>query len=171
MKGQKMVPVGKIVRAHGIKGSVKVLPYGESLEYARKGDVIYEGSQFLAYTIRSVQRHKRCWIITFEEIRDRSSAEELVGSELYIPEDSLPETDEDEYYYYQLIGLRVETTQGKFLGILRNIIETGANDVYVVIKDKHEILIPAINDVIKSVDLELGIMIVDPPEGLVDDDY
>jgi len=93
----------------------------------------------------------------------------MVGKEVFVPEEALPPTAEGEYYYYQLIGLRVEGVDGRAFGVLRAILDTGSNDVYVVKGDDREILIPAIAEVIREVDLQHGKMIVDPPEGLLDD--
>ncbi|SFM45226.1 16S rRNA processing protein RimM [Thermodesulforhabdus norvegica] len=126
-----MVPVGKIIRAHGVRGGVKVYPYGESFEAREEGESLFiltdEGYRPL--TLRRIQRQHRCWILTFVEITDRNRAESLIGAELFVPERELPETGEGEYYYYQLIGLDVVSQEGDYLGTLTGIIETGANDV------------------------------------------
>jgi 16S rRNA processing protein RimM len=82
--------------------------------------------------------------------------------------DQLPETDEGEYYWVDLIGLRVVTDDGAELGTLREIIETGSNDVYVVQGREKEYLIPALADVVSSIDLEAGTMTVTPLDGLLD---
>lgn len=166
-----MVPVGKVIRAHGVRGGVKVLPYGESIESRKKGQGLFiltdEGYRPL--TLHRIQRQHRCWILTFFEITDRNTAESLIGSELFVPESELPGTEEGEYYYYQLIGLEVISAQGDSLGTLTGIIETGANDVYVISRGDREILIPAIEEVVLEVDLSSGKMIVNLPEGLLEE--
>ncbi len=108
-------------------------------------------------------------VIEFEEITDMDAAREVVGYELLLPEDRLPAAREGEYYHYQLLGLSVKTLQGRVVGAVKGIIETPANDVYVLEHEGREILIPAVEDVILEVDIGGGVMIIDPPEGLLDD--
>ncbi len=163
-----MVPVGKIVRAHGIKGSIKVYPYGDTFQFSKKGDRFFVSSPPQELTLERIQPQKRCWILTFKEIRDRNTAEKLVGKEITLPENHLPKLDSNEYYYYQLIGMEVKTREGEYIGVIKNIIETGANDVYVVEYEEREVLIPALEDVVINVDLENNIMTVDLPEGLME---
>ena len=92
----------------------------------------------------------------------------LVGGELLVRRDQFPETDPDEYYWADLIGLRVVADGGNQLGLLKEIIETGSNDVYVVQGGEKEYLIPALEDVILNIDLAAGTMTVAPPDGLLD---
>jgi len=87
-------------------------------------------------------------------------AHRLVGAELCVPESRLP----PEFYWYQLIGLEVVNTEGQKLGTLEEIIETGSNDVYVVRRGREEILVPAIEEVVRDVDLQRRLMTVDLPE-------
>ncbi len=93
-------------------------------------------------------------------------AQALSGKDLFIHKDRLPKLPEGEYYHFQLIGLSVETKEGKPLGTLSAILETGGNDVYVVESEGKELLIPAIEDVIGEVDLQNRKLVVDLPEGL-----
>lgn len=169
MEKPSLVPVGKIVTTHGVRGSVKVQAYGDTLGELEPGDkLLYaaRGGGEGELTLVSLRPHKRAWIGEFEEIRDMDKAREFVGRDLLIPEDQLPELPEGEYYHFQLLGLSVETTDGRKLGILRNILETGSNDVYVVDREGEELLIPAIEDVIREIDLDAKKVIVDLPEGL-----
>ncbi len=169
MEKPSLVPVGKIVTTHGVRGAVKVQAYGDTLGELEPGDkVLYaaRGGAEGELTLVSLRPHKRVWIGEFEEIRDMDKAREFVGRDLLIPEDQLPELPEGEYYHFQLLGLSVETTDGRKLGILRNILETGSNDVYVVDREGEELLVPAIEDVIREIDLDAKKVIVDLPEGL-----
>lgn len=170
MKKSCLVPVGRVVKPHGVRGAVKIFPYGETLGQLSAGDklisVASDGAAEREITLLGLGGQKRSYIGTFEEIRDLEQAREMAGKELLIPEDRLPALPEGEYYHFQLIGLRVETRAGEELGSIRSILETGSNDVYVVEKEGKEILIPAIEDVIVEVDLEAKKVIVDLPEGL-----
>lgn len=170
----RRVAVGKISRVHGVRGAVKIYPYGDSLGEQKAGDRLYlsdtvEGGGENALTVVDLRRQQRQFIGRFREIISLKDAARVTGEQLYLPENRLSPTSEGEYYYFQLIGLKVETKGGKKLGELTGIIETGGNDVYVVRAQDDELLIPALEDTVLEVNLELGVMIVDPPEGLIDD--
>lgn len=168
-----LIPVGKIVRTHGVRGAVKVYAYGESLAVQKAGAKLFlrlpAGAEKSQLTVLSLKAHGRLWMVQFEELTDIDEAQSVVGEEIFLPEDSLPPTSEGEYYHYQLIGLTVETTDGKEIGVLRGIIETGSNDVYLIKREEKEVLIPAVDEIIRRIDLERGRMVVDPPDGLIDD--
>jgi len=90
----------------------------------------------------------------------------LTGQWLCVDQSSVPEAEEGEYFHYQIIGLKVISVTGEDLGEITDILETGSNDVYVVVGLTGEILVPAIRDVIKEIDVLSGLMTVDLPEGL-----
>lgn len=173
MKKPCLVPVGKIVRAHGVRGGVKLYAYGESLWLQQAGAKLFlqpaSQSRRSELTLARVRPQGKFLLAEFKELTSMDLAQDVVGEELFLPQDCLPPTTDDEYYHYQLIGLRVVTTEGKELGILRGIIETPGDDVYVLEHQGKEVLIPAVGEVICQVDLEQGQMVVDPPEGLIDD--
>jgi 16S rRNA processing protein RimM len=173
MNRPRLVPVGKIVRTHGLRGALRIFPYGETLGLQKPGAKLhlYSASdrEKLELTLVSLRSQGRCYVVQFAELPDIDAAQRVVDLEIVVPEECLPLTSEGEYYHYQLIGLRVETAAGKDIGVLRSIIETGGNDVYVVGHGTGEILIPAIAEVILEVDLQGGRMIIEPPEGLSDD--
>jgi 16S rRNA processing protein RimM len=173
MNGPRLIPVGKIVKTHGLRGALKIFPYGETLSLQKPGVKFHlypaadpEKDELTLEHVRSQGRHL---VVQFSEIADLDAAQRIVTREVFFPEGLLPPTEEGEYYHYQLIGLRVETVEGRELGVLRGVIETGGNDVYVVHHTTGEVLIPAIAEVILEVDLRGGRMIIEPPEGLLDD--
>ena len=172
MAEPRWVPLGKIGRSHGIRGAFRINPYGETLATRKPGDVLFlrsSGGPPRPMTLVTLRRQGRFWVAQVAEVATIGAAHQLVGEELFLPEHLLPPAEPGEYYYYQLLGLRVEAAGGKFLGTLREILPTGANDVYVVDHAGKEILIPAIADVILAIDLEQGRILVDLPEGLTDD--
>jgi 16S rRNA processing protein RimM len=173
MKEPRLIPVGKIVRTHGVRGGVKIHAYGESLSAQQAGSKLYlnpEGHGRRSWlTLVRIKPQGKHLLAEIEELTSIDLAQEVIGEELYLPLDCLPPTTDDEYYHYQLIGLGVETTEGKEVGVLSGIIETPANDVFVVKREGKEVLIPAVADVVCRVDLERGRMVIDPPEGLMDD--
>ncbi|MFP5212885.1 MAG: ribosome maturation factor RimM [Acidobacteriota bacterium] len=173
MENPRFVPVGKIVRTHGVKGGLKVFPYGDSMETLGAGTAFLlrpERTDVKAeLTLQGVQRQGKLLLVRFGEITDMDGAQTVIGEELFLPEDRLPPVEEGEYYHYQLIGLSVETVGGMKVGVLRSIMESGASDIYVVDDGGgREVLIPAVEEVIREIDLERGIMVIDPPEGLIE---
>ncbi len=178
-----MVPVGKILSAHGIKGEVKIFPYGETLKTRKKGDLLFLKPEdfppllpspqrgidksWVVFTVNNLRLHNKVFIVSFAEITTRNDSEKLAGKEIFLPENLFPPTEEGEYFYYQIIGLKVKSKDGKYIGQVKSIFETQAHDIYVVQKKgKKEILIPAVSEIVVEIDLQKGLMIVDLPDGL-----
>ncbi|MEE9496826.1 MAG: ribosome maturation factor RimM [Desulfobacterales bacterium] len=161
--------VGRIVGAHGVKGTSKISTYVESLTIFKPGTALLvcspDGSEN-SYEIDWVKPHSRGALLALKDITSRDQAKTLVGSGLYIQRTRLPKLEDGAYYWFDLIGLKVYTSDDQYLGRLDSIIETGANDVYVVNKSDREILIPALKSVVRSIDIESRIMRVELPEGL-----
>ena len=162
-----------MVGVHGIRGSIRVHSYAESMSVyeAEEGiRVALPDGSVRTKSVVWVQSHGRVLLMTLEGVTDRSQAESLIGSELFVDKACLPALEKDTYYWSDLVGLHVYDTTGSHLGRLDKVIPTPGNDIYVV-KGKHdgqtrEMLIPAIGDVVLKIDLEGRTMIVDPPEGL-----
>jgi len=115
---------------------------------------------------RILQRGKKCFI-ELEGIDTVDAANLLKGQYLYLPRDIMAEPEDGEYYWHDIIGLAVITIDGEELGRVTSILPTGGNDVYVCEGIRGEILLPAIEDVIKSIDIRRGVIIVEMLEGLV----
>jgi 16S rRNA processing protein RimM len=164
-----VVHIGKIVGAHGVKGTSKIRSYAESLEIYKPGTFLLvsspDGRENL-YEIEWIKPHSRGALLAFKEVIDRDQAKTLIGSELFIDRATLPELESGAYYWFDLIGLNVYTSDNQFIGRLDSVIATGANDVYVVKNDDREILIPALESVVRVIDIEQKIMQVELPEGL-----
>jgi 16S rRNA processing protein RimM len=161
------LPIGKVVKEHGLRGHLKVLPYGETfstLSAEEKITANLPDGTSLTLTVAEIRPHQKTFLLMSREIDTVEEARRLVGAELCVPESRLPPTEPDEFYWYQLIGLEVVNSQGQKLGILEEIIETGSNDVYVVRRGKKEILVPATEEVVREVDLQRRLMTVDLPE-------
>lgn len=165
--------VGKIVGVHGVKGNIKVFSYAESLSVFEQGSSIHiiNGKGFeKTYVINWVKPHSRGILVSLKGIDNRSSAQTLIDSELFIEQAKLPDLEDGSYYWLDIIGLSVFTIHEQYIGRVESIIPTGSNDVYVV-KDHNkthdnETLIPAIESVVLEIDLEHKTMRVDLPEGL-----
>jgi len=169
-----LLSIGKIVGAHGINGVVKVFSYAESTARYRSGAPLYlrdsRGNEF-ALKVVWAKPHAKTLLLSLEGIRNRSQAENLIGSELFVDKSRLEALEEGSYYWADLLGMAVYSVTGAYLGELTAIIETGSNDVYVVKRKddsaETEILVPALASVVKKVDLGQKTMQVDLPEGLV----
>lgn len=161
--------IGKIVNTQGIKGEMRVLPMTEDVKRFDELDFIYLDlkGKIEKYNIKSIRYHKQFVLINLEGITDMTSAEKLKGAEIKITEDMVLPLDENEYYIRDIYDMEVVTEEGEILGIIKDIIYTGANDVYCV-KDNegNEILIPAIKQCILNVDVVNKKMTVKLLEGL-----
>ena len=174
MTENSLLAIGKIVGIHGIKGNIKVLPYVESIDVFKTCASVLLRSprdgagQVVEQTCEIVwaKPHKRIIMMAVKGIETCEAAETLVGFELYIDRLYLPELEDDEYYWSDLIGLTVFSTDNRILGRIVSVFETGSNDVYVVKDGSHEILVPALSSVVLEIDLEKSVMRVDLPPGL-----
>jgi 16S rRNA processing protein RimM len=160
--------VGLIAGAHGVGGEVKVALLTDYPERFRAGARLFLESEIgaIPVEIASARPHKGMILVKLAAVSDRSAAESLRGRRLLIPEDQAMPLGEHENYVHDLIGLSVETLEGDSLGELTEILFTPANDVYVVSGPFGELLLPALRDVVRRVDLHRGKMIVEIPEGL-----
>jgi 16S rRNA processing protein RimM len=166
-----LITVGKIIGTHGIKGQLKVYSYSgniESLKSVKTVQLKSPAGEMSEYAISSAAPHSGKFIISLSGMNDINMVEKLIGSEICLMRSQLPETEEDEYYWCDLIGMEVITVNGLKLGSIKNIFATGSSDIYVVSDGNKEYLIPATADVISSVDMKTGLMTVTPLEGLLE---
>lgn len=160
------VSVGKIVGLHGLKGTAKVYSYAESLSVYKPGSsIIVTDKKGIKkdFTIRFAKQNNRTLLLSLEGITSRNYMEELVGSELSVKREKLPALNEGEYYWCDIIGLLVFNEKNIYMGRVESIISTGSNDVYVVKNSDDEELVPAIESVVKKIDLEKKKIIIEWP--------
>jgi 16S rRNA processing protein RimM len=168
-----LVWVGRIVKTWGIKGEIKISsPGGGTAAFSPGKAVCLENRQGMkkSLTVHASRPQGPFIILSFREIKRVEEAAELVGDSVYVPKESLAALPPDEFYDYQLRGLTVKTEGGVLLGILEEIIPTGAHDVFVVRKEGREVLFPATDEVVVRVDLREKVMVVRPLEGLLSED-
>ncbi len=165
------VEIGKIVKAQGLDGKLKVKVYsgdpGELVSFTH----IYVGNSnaIKPYTLINSRSKGKFAIITLAGIVDRNGSEALVGQEIWVLKDQLPLLSADEFYWHDIVGLTVQTEQGKELGRVTELIATGAHDVMVIMsRDKDEYLIPLIQEIIVRQDTETGVLVIAPPSGLLE---
>ena len=171
MMGKEPVPpesliVGRILAPWGIRGEVKVEVLTDFPERFAPQKVLYLNARPLE--IESCRPHKQHLVVKLATIDSVEDAEKLRGQALTIPRSELSRLPEGQYYTFQIIGLAVLTTEGEHLGQVTDIMATAGNDVYIVEGKRNEILIPAIEDVVKYIDLEKGEMVIEAIEGLLD---
>ena len=163
MSQANMVVIGKISGVFGVRGQVKVFSYTEPRENILNYDPWMLGSSdnWKSYHVTSGKLQGKGLIAQLKGCVDRDQAQLLVGQEIAIEKSLLPETRSGEYYWSDLEGLKVTTTEQVELGTVSHLFETGSNDVLVV-KGDREHLIPYIKDqVIKQIDLDAGQIVVD----------
>ena len=159
---------GVISTTHGIAGEVKVFPTTDDMNRFKKlKEVILDtGKETQLLHIQQVRFFKNMVIVKFKEFRSINDVERLRGKSLYVTRENAVKLQKDEYFIADMIGIQVVSDEGEDLGILQDVMQTGANDVYVVEKDGEELLIPAIKDCILSVNVEEGKMEVHLLPGL-----
>ncbi len=164
---ERLFSIGKIVNTQGIKGDVRVVPTTDDIKrFEKLNEVILENeSTSKNLIIKNVRYHKNFVLLKFEGIDDMTNAEKLKGFTIKIPESQTLKLSENEYYMIDLIDMDVYTDTDEHLGKITDILQTGANDVYIVKKEK-EILIPAIKQCILNIDINEKKMIVKLLEGL-----
>lgn len=167
---QELLEIGQIVNSYGIKGFVKVVPFTDDITRFENLKTIYveQGKKLKEYTIEDVKYSKKLVLLKFKGIDDINETISLKNCYLKINRKDAVELTENSYFIVDLIGLKVYTDEDAFLGNLVDVFPTGSNDVYVV-KDElgKQILLPAIKEVIKSVDIENKRIIVHLIPGLV----
>ena len=147
--------MGKVTRAHGVKGEVAVAALSTVESRFQPGSRLFVGdSEEHPVTISTIRPHRQRLLVVFEEVGDREAAERLRGQYLFVPAEWAPSLPEGEFWAHQLIGCGVATVEGRRLGRIHEVIHTPANDVWVAVNGGHEVLIPALRDVVESVDVE-----------------
>jgi 16S rRNA processing protein RimM len=159
------VAVGKLRRAHGVKGEMLMDVLTDFPQRLRNNKVVYVGEEHEALTLQTIRSQDRALLVSFTGFDDCDVIARLRNCNVYVKISELPPLPEGEYYFHQLMDLRVVDHTGKELGAITEILETGANDVYVVTDaEGKELLLPAIEAVILKVDLEKREMQVHPPD-------
>ena len=167
---QKKLEIGQIVNTFGIKGFVKVNPFVDNISrfdtlkkvYVKRNKTVKE------MEVEEVKYHKNMVLVKFKGVDRVEDAEPLRNAYLEVDRENAIELQEGEYFIADLLGLNVITEEGKILGKLDDIFNTGSNDIYVVkTEDGKQLLLPAISEVIKEINLEENKIVVHLLEGLI----
>jgi len=161
------IPVGRVTRTHGLKGELKFFP-------ADQDDLVVQNDQRIrlgeaTFKIKSVRGAKSPFIVKFEGIDSIEAAQILSGQEVLVAKEDFESLPDGEYYRFEIEGLKAFDDTGKYYGVIEDVIATGSNDVYVVREEGKEWLVPMIDSVVQSIDLEQGKLIFHCVEGLFED--
>lgn len=173
MAEPRFLLLGEILRPHGVRGELRMriltdyperIPQLEKVYLAEKPDA----SEPDAYRVQHMRMHQSYGLLKLAGIDDRDQADRLRQLLVMVPLEHAVPLEEGEFYLYQLIGLSVRTTQGETLGSITDVLETGANDVYVVESSAYgEILIPVTDETVLQTNIQQGFVLVNLPEGLL----
>jgi 16S rRNA processing protein RimM len=172
-KGAQQPPeylvVGRIVRPHGVRGALIIEPFSSLIRSITPNSQVLIGHPPVEYQIEDIRPHRERYLLTLLGCTSREEAEGFRGLELQLRFDMVEPLPDGEYYYWQILGLQVKSVDGTDLGEVVQILETGANDVYVIRgQDGKELLLPAIPQVIKRVNLDEGELEIELIPGLLD---
>lgn len=169
---ENLLQVGIISSTHGIKGEVKVFPTtDDATRFKKLKEVLLDtGKETFSLRIESVKFFKQFVILKFKGYDSINDIEKYKGKSLLVTRENAVKLEEDEYFIADLEGMNVVSDDGRHKGILTEVIETGANDVYAIrLEDGRQLLIPAIKECILEVDLEENRMLIHVLDGLLDD--
>ena len=174
MPEPRYLAVGRVLRPHGVRGEVRVQVLTDFPERLEQHAVFYlahpdSPEDVQRRPVDSMRFHQQLLLLKLEGCDDRNEAEELRDLLVQIPIEEAAPLEEGEYYHFQVLGVEVETESGESLGRVTEVLETGANDVYIVRGPRGEVLIPAIESVVRVLDVEAKRMVVSPLPGMLDD--
>ena len=167
---EDLLKVGVITTTHGVRGEVKVYPTTDEPERFLELDYVLldTGRELRKLEIKNVKFFKNLVILKFKGVDNINDIEKYKGRDLWIPREEGQELEEDEYYIADLLGMSVVLEDGQESGTLKDVMETGANDVYIIDSAEHgEVLLPAIKECILDVDLEKNVMTIHLMKGLI----
>lgn len=165
------IALGRIVATHALRGEVRLRlynPHSTALDRGMAVQLRLRDGRTVERSIRSLRPHKNAVLVTFVGCDTIEAAEELVGAELRVGTDVLPPLDPNEVYHFQLVGLRVYTADGAFVGAVAEVMDLPGHPVCVVRDGAREALIPFVPAFVADVDLGAGTMTITPPPGLLD---
>lgn len=167
-----LIVYGKVTKIHGLSGELRVLPFSRQPESLELLNRIYiktdEDDNPVNFKITGCKIRKDFAILKLKDIDSPEDAEKLKGCTVYIDQTHLAEPDEDEFYWFQLIGLEVYTEEGQYIGKVENLIDRSLQSLLVVINNGREVLIPFSEPIIKEVDLKESKILISPVDGLLD---
>ncbi|MEO7002232.1 MAG: ribosome maturation factor RimM [Ktedonobacterales bacterium] len=165
--------IGVVSGVFGVKGVLKVHPENNLPEHFVRLKTVYLGADHIPYQVVSVSEHKRQLLLHLVGVGSPTDAARLRGRQVFIPAIELPPLPPDQFYVHDLIGLRVRHVNGQPLGVISDVLATGASDIYVVRNETTgaEVMLPAVKEFVAVIDLTAGEVRVTPIPGLFDEDF
>lgn len=163
--------IGRITKPHGVRGAVKVEPITDDPNRFSLLEKVHVGPEELpgdAIDISKVQFQNKFIILSLKGVTTREAADELRGQYLHVPADQALDLPDGSVYIYDLIGLKVVTNKNEFVGTVKDYLEYPASDMFVIENDEREYLIPDVPDIVEDVNIDDGIIIINPIDGLLD---
>jgi 16S rRNA processing protein RimM len=173
MSPEALIAIGRLTKPHGLQGEVVMLPYVYDLallpDLTTQPILLRQGKDRMQERLVVEWRTlKKRLLLRFDKCHDLTHAETLREWEVCIPRQSFPPLPSGEYYWFEIEGLAVYASDGQCIGTVAEIIYTGSNDVYVVRQDTDEVLVPALKDVVRAIDLTQGSIHLFPVQGLLE---
>lgn len=163
------VVIGKFRKPHGIRGEIRMTVLTDFPELLEIGQMVYVEPNYQPYQIKNTRWHGEDLLISLEELPDRTAVEIFRNTMVYMKSQDIPAPAEGEFYHHQLVGLEIVTDQGEILGNLKEVLITGANDVFLVdTPEGKEILLPDTEEVVLNIDKDNRTMLVHIIPGLLD---
>jgi len=167
-----LISFGKISKVHGLSGEVKLFPFSRQLDNISTLERIFiiktPGSSPTELLITKRRIHKNSAVLKINDIDSIEEAEKLVGSIVHVEDADLIKLEEDEYYWFDLIGLKVYTDKGEYVGTVESLIDRSLQSLLVVKNEEREHLIPLTEPIVQKVNLDESKIIINPVEGLLD---
>ena len=169
MKMLEYLSIGQIINTHGLRGEVKVYPLTDDISRFEKLKEAYveENDGLVKYKVESVKFLSSTVAVKLKGIDSEEAANKLRGFYIKVDRKSAVKLPKDTYFICDLIDLEVYDEKGLLIGTIKDVLQTGSNDVYVIQSSGKDILIPALKDIVKKIDLENKKILVEMPEGLI----
>lgn len=159
-----LVSIGKITKRQGLSGELRVLPFNKDLNSFKSLEKIYietsSGQEPSEFIVEKKRFHKNFAILKLKEINTPESADQLLKRKVMVFEDQLSDLEDDEFYFYQLKGMSVYTTEGKNIGVVKGVMDNGAQDILIVVNDEKELLIPFVKRYISETSVKKARIVV-----------
>jgi 16S rRNA processing protein RimM len=167
----RLVALGRVVSTHGVRGELRLLPYTFPCQTLRPGLTVWIQGKLgpgCFYTIASIRPHEPVLLIKLQGVDSLTQARDLRETVVSVEEHLLAPLHDSEFYYYQVIGLKVYTREGKQIGTITQVFFSGGHDVWVVRQGKEEYLIPVTEEIVRTIDLPGGQVFIEPLKGLLE---
>lgn len=168
----ELLEYGKVTRVHGTKGEIRVYPFSSGFHNFDILSKIYiekkNSSHKTEYIVEGKRLHKSHILLKLENLDNPEAAEELIGCSVYLDRNSLTRTDEDEYYWFELVGMNVVTTEGELVGKVDDLMETSAHGILIIHKENEEYLVPLNDKFVTKIDTSKSEITINAESGVID---